>query len=610
MAKVEGIAVRHVAELIDNCPCLESDFSVNDRTPLEDGHIALYHSENISKEQLKGRVHVQIKGRHVKAGVHLGKSYTIPVVDLRGFLKLNGVIFFVVDVENKSGKRHAFYVLLNPFKIRKILDQIKPDQKTVSISLRRFPTTPERIQPLVAVALETTEERVFDIENDYLFENMDSITIHSAQDFDFSSPIHLNHNEVDFTTVIRTREGIKLHTYLDRIELIPTEYVSQPVEMELSSGDVTYREIYRRRIDETSFELRAGNGLQLILPIATDSPSGTVTIHKENVLADRVKSLAFLLNWAQSDEILVNGEPVKFALNLESSETLQREYNILHCLYEIIEYFDINPRLILIDDISEEQFLQLETVYRTIILKEELSEDYSNRQRIIQGIGRWQLELICVRSPTEERWVVWGLADPHAGIFAADVSDDPEVRNFIRVTPYDLVPVDRLVKTVNLRLSDIVRFYNDIRDEPETQTLANLKVLDLISAADQEPVRKKEFLQAAFQLNSWLIRNESENLINRINNWQIIERDEGLTGHHEEEIRSMYYQLSKTEHSDFELIQLSCLVLLKNFDDAEFVFRQLSTSDQDAFMEWPLAQLFKRNPRPTQLPITEPPEAL
>jgi hypothetical protein len=60
---IEGLAVSAETDILALCPDLHDQITVNDKTPVTDGHIDLYKSGNHSNTNLIGRVFVQVKGR-------------------------------------------------------------------------------------------------------------------------------------------------------------------------------------------------------------------------------------------------------------------------------------------------------------------------------------------------------------------------------------------------------------------------------------------------------------------------------------------------------------------------------------------------------------------
>ena len=65
--KIEQNAVNEVRNFIDATDCLRSFLKDNDRTPLWDGSVFVYHGEPDKKGNLIGTVKAQIKGAEVEA---------------------------------------------------------------------------------------------------------------------------------------------------------------------------------------------------------------------------------------------------------------------------------------------------------------------------------------------------------------------------------------------------------------------------------------------------------------------------------------------------------------------------------------------------------------
>jgi hypothetical protein len=98
----------------------------------------VFSNRSKSNKYCKGRVAVQIKS---KVSDDLSKdriTYQIRVDDLQKYLMDNGVIYFVVYVDN-DGKTKIYYTDLLPFKIKQLLNGAA-EQKTKSAELVLFPT--------------------------------------------------------------------------------------------------------------------------------------------------------------------------------------------------------------------------------------------------------------------------------------------------------------------------------------------------------------------------------------------------------------------------------------------------------------------------------------
>lgn len=62
---IERKAVRAVGDYIDSCPQMRSYIADNDRTPIWDGDIFVYSSDDKTNASFYGRVPVQVKGTKV-----------------------------------------------------------------------------------------------------------------------------------------------------------------------------------------------------------------------------------------------------------------------------------------------------------------------------------------------------------------------------------------------------------------------------------------------------------------------------------------------------------------------------------------------------------------
>jgi hypothetical protein len=69
--KIENIAVNKVNEIMLKSQVLEAFIDANDRTPSWDGNIIVYNSNVNIKDNIKGKVPIQVKGKIVKAFIFL-----------------------------------------------------------------------------------------------------------------------------------------------------------------------------------------------------------------------------------------------------------------------------------------------------------------------------------------------------------------------------------------------------------------------------------------------------------------------------------------------------------------------------------------------------------
>lgn len=593
-SKTEKTAVRKIGKMIDSCAHLEGFFSENDKTTFTDGHIDISNDASGAKRSFGGRVNVQIKGRKVNAKAADLNSYPVSVVDLRGFVTLAGLLFFVVDIDKKSNKKYPKYVLLKPFYIHDLLSKAKPGQKTISVRLKRLPSDEDRMEAIIALALASRQEKIVENPSNYLYENMESITVKSAEPLNRDKLAVYDGSSPDHSIIIRTGDGIEQFVNAT-VEIIPPNMQFHQANYNVSCNGVVCDNVLHRNIDDEHIELKIGKGITLRLQkLAIDAP-GSVTVEFQDSLPERLKDIEFFLGVLQANTFFINEEPVVLKINSNRTVAdLKDEAGVLRQLVEIANHFNIDPSLIRIGEITEKQFWQLDIVYRTAVKGEYVKnlEVKDETRLILQPFGRWNLALIAHPGDVAGEWTYHEVISKRHH-FAMTPSTDRSDSSIERVTPYELIDNRWLPSVLNLHLDKLVDFYSALEETVDVDNLATWMVLRLIKAADSEQSRKTAFLIAAQALNDWLVeRDREESPIYRLNGWQILYRQTGLLDSQRTEIRSFRHNLDQTMHPDnYSEIMIGCALLLDDREEANFLLTQLSVDRRAVFNEWPIAQL-------------------
>lgn len=140
--RIEKMAIVYLGNAILKSKYAMPYISENDKTPSFDGELLLYSTEDHVKDQMEGRIPVQVKGITVEA--FTGKcTYPFAWADLENYFKDKGCLFFVVQIlKSDDDQYRIFYKEWPLLELQKILQKnpVPREHETISLPLSEFPT--------------------------------------------------------------------------------------------------------------------------------------------------------------------------------------------------------------------------------------------------------------------------------------------------------------------------------------------------------------------------------------------------------------------------------------------------------------------------------------
>lgn len=136
--ELEQISVDNVNKMIRKYSSrrIESEISVNDKTPSWDGIIILHEKEgSIGKKDIKCKIDVQVKGKEVAKFHDKSITFAVDINDLKNYLE-NGIIYFVTEIIPPDEKCKTFFAVLNPMDVQLLLDEVDKKGNKSYINIR------------------------------------------------------------------------------------------------------------------------------------------------------------------------------------------------------------------------------------------------------------------------------------------------------------------------------------------------------------------------------------------------------------------------------------------------------------------------------------------
>lgn len=588
---VENLAVGRIVTMISRCPHLGPQITANDKTPFTDGHVEVYGGLAKTKSDWRGRVSVQVKGRSRRGKL---SSFSVPRVDLLGYQRDSGVVYFVVTVDN-AGKTSPYYAILAPFRIQALLADAGDEQENISVPMTKFPSSPALIEPIFALALRTKNQNPSLGFDAAIFEQVRSLTVHSISGINFDAPVVLDASRDDYAIEVVTENGMTVPLG-GTLEIYPRAYVPTKSHVALRCGGVTYDEYFIRRLDEHSLEMALPGGLTLTLRETETERSGSFTLSLKSNFAERLKAVEFFLSLVERQPLHMGEHTTSFVdtefdkAELKDAQSLRDQWKMLERLRDLFAVLDVDMALVEMEDIDDDQIRQLLRLYHALVHKDEATNADGEISRFVVNVGAWHIMVLVLPGSGPGQWKYVDPFDPAAPHMYRYSPEAPE-REGIPITVYDAVEVEYLPTLLNLRLENIVDAYAALSDQPTTTQLANERVIALISAADLQPKRASALLEAATRLNDWLISQEGPVDRHQLNRAQIRWRTDSLTADDRNAIRSIKRIRARTGGAEGLEFELACALVLDEAEEAAYLRSQLSDAQVEKMSAWPIWRL-------------------
>lgn len=596
MPDVEDLAVNAVKELIAYCPRLDAEINDNDKTPITDGHIDLYEGPGRSKNDLIGRVAVQVKGRtHHNKKIFKKSSTSFPVAlaDLKFLRDNRGGIYFYVAVHPESRQRRVFSATLNPFKLDRLIKGMKPGQQGTNIVLHELSEDINRIERIVEFAWNTSNQDVRLGSNGRLLDENSKFTIYSSNGIDLSRPATLELTKTDFAVVVHTSDGLNIPVDVD-LEIYPAGYLEHEAHIQVSCGEVNFSKVRARQLDEHSIEMSLAPTLRLTLYGAEHRLSISVDLSQESSVPEQLHVLDFFIAASGGAAISIGEQSHNpdSPPDGPSPDLLKRRAQVAE-LGELLDRLDIDQTLIDVSQIDDAQQKMLSLMHRALVRGEDLHASDGAAGRFDVAIGQSRATLMAVPASTDGFWRFFDIFDAaNRSMFRLyTMVEDGEPKEILG-TAYEGLQPEELATTLNLRLETIAQAYEAVEDRDVARGLANPKILQLIHAADNpSTIQRDKLLTAAQNLNEWLISQQGPDPIHLINRWQVMRRQGTLSDSDHDEIRGVRRAALKSNAENADLIDACCAILLGDEPDVRHSVAELTREARTNLETWPIWRL-------------------
>lgn len=587
---IETLAVNAVRDSIAVCDYMEPYLNDNDKTPSWDGDIYIYTTPDRKKENLRGLIKSQIKGKEQS---NLSKniiSYPVSVIDLKNFLRTGSTIYFVVYISSNKVDRQIYYNDLNPVKLKHYIKIAKG--KTIKIPFKRFPNDAVGKTDICVNLYDDGVKQMSHQEHIISFEELQNRSI-AKIDLSYTSYAKEAPDIVQLmldnsASIYVQLEGSDISYPLDTTDLIlQLEFKRDAV---VKVGDIIfYSQVIVKRT-ANDLIIRIGDSLDIV----HNKNTGMITFNYRlsPSLRKAVVDLAFINAAMDAKELWINN--TLYGIPDEIAKSYNREWGS-STLVSMEEYVKVLDILKVKKDIEWEKLSPLEyrdfnTLVKAFVRHELVYNLNDNLPPMcimqIQGI---KLLLGVERDKTiPNAWKVYNVFKyPSINNLQYKKTEDSPV---LPTSIYTLLGPDDYISIDNINYETLPDTYKCLRDSnPMLVDIVNRDLLIMLLAYDKKP--NERLLIALENLAKWILYDNSLPELpyesRYLNLMQIYKRVRNLTNEENEQIYDIY------DNAKIRDIKVAAALLLEDYVGAKRNFAKMALGEQDLFKTLPIYNLWR-----------------
>lgn len=588
---IETLAVDAVKSSIVMSEYLDQCIPDKDKEPFWDGAIHVYNNKNHCKKSFRGRLPVQVKGTQNNNHSKKEISFSVSVVDLKGYLDDGGAMYFVVYISHDGRKNKIYYLELTPIRIRFILNSANAKKK-VSLKFKEFPTDDNRKATVVMNCLDNCRRQSsFSNAKLYTIEELQSQGILESLSMHLSG-IRINDDpQMAFiNNDVYLYANVKGSAIPQPIEVLPKNlHTSETIDCSVTiEGKEYYSQIkIIKSLTDTTYIL----GDSFKITQNNETKKVNYSYSSSDYLQVIAKDLEFMLAYIDAGYFEIQGK--KFPFNKKTAtfsnfdmETQRKNLKTIKELTQVLDCLGCKKMLQIssmgVNDNANLSLLKIAFIDNKPVSG--LVENIPTINRVTIG----NINLILLFSPKEDEPTTYLIRD----FFATDilVKYKSKKGDDLPVSQYGLLTVEDFVKADNLKYDIILPSFQRIEKHEETFERANWLLLDLLSAYDQ--TKKIELLNTAKDFSEWILTSTEEEMpynIKMLNHLQIIKR---LRPFNEAEKQTIFKIVEDDHCSPSALV--GAYILLEQYVSAEIHFNSMPSAEQEEFKNYPIYNLWER----------------
>lgn len=588
---VEELAIDVVKRSIIKSGFLSQHINENDKEQFWDGFVYIYNNKQKRKEDFEGRVPVQVKGT-LKSDLSKDEiSYSVDMVDLKGYLKDGGIIFFVVYINEEENKEKIYYNALSPVKLIALIEKYK-SQGSKSIKFKSFPEESEKKSTVFYQFFNECKKQSS-------FKSADML---SVEDINEISSITVSVNALGYAEKDIEKAFLESEAYLYGIKpgssipipfkLTPDHlFVVEKQECVISVKGENFYSYFEKVKYADKTKIKIGDSFTIEI---NGDQTYTWKYKPTNMLTHRIKDMFFIISAIENRGFEINGNffeliPQGQKLKGYNRKSKKEELDFLIKAKQALDILNVKKDLD-ISKLEAKDFRELHNLIIALIEKKPvkgLRKDLPPVTKIkIQNIT---LALTFKQSKDfEDEYVIGDFVNTDLAVY---YGGDKGEENHYLTHQISLLKPDDFCEIDNLDYDTIVPAYQKLVSvNPDVVVRANLDMLNILSAYDI--CKKKELLILAENINNWIrdtaLNEQLSSDITLLNSLQIAKRLRPLN---DAELQELIELTESTEIS--EESKIGAYVLLGNTPAAKYHLSKLNAERQEEFKAYPIYNLLE-----------------
>ena len=577
---IEEAATTALSQVFLSCPILSPFINRNDRTPSWDGAVFVYQNAAQKKEDLLGRVPIQVKGTQ-KLLTSDTASFSCSVADLRNYCNDGGCIFFLVSVPSD-----IYYSSLLVFDLKRKLDEIG-NQKSCTIKLNKFPSKDtNEIATIFLSFIENSRKQTSFIGRKMV--SLEELTRNGvaieALTFNASG---IGLNEFNLGKFLSSHDsylyakpkGLDIEIPVDKV-CSPT--VTRCIEAKVAVRDIEYYPFYTVVYKEgAAHHIELGKGITIKLDLS--SKKFNISFKATGTLSDRIQDASCYIDIIESREVAFNGEKLTFSnpnwKGLPKSKEQLRYYKDVK---KMLDTLGVTEEL-QCDNLTEKDEENIRNFVAAILYNRKIGFPGIEGSPIYGAfpIANLSIWIWAIRQE-DGYYQIKSFFD--AQQFAFFEENDTAHAHPIPASQYFLLDKTAFVHASNMNYDTILNSITSLAPSPKFIPYTTDLLLEILRAYDEQTDKDGKLLELADSLCTWLstFENKEDDPVIRLNHLQIIKRKRSF-------ITQEIIELSGFTNVSYPAeVRCSAYLLLGDNSEAKKCFVKLSPSMQEMFISLPI----------------------